>query len=274
MKKLVKLALEEPQIEIKSLYKRFDGYEIHTYGDERDHFELAEQLNKPIYTVHYPIADSDIYDVCSHFRDEHIQKIFDLCERHHAGLVVHAETPLARLLNHPQLEEFARHVAQRSLILHVENCYRNCGAIEGLKVCNHLKKLIGEDRVFPLLDTCHLMMSEMSFKFEEMSFFQTMDAYGSSNFKIHLSDCIGSGEVETGGTHGTNFYANQYLLSNILWKLRDMNVKEGIIADLILEVDEVDYIYPTNADVLAKNIDRMWPEICRNYDLWAREQEG
>ena len=273
MKKIVKLALEEEQIAVKSLYKRFDGYEIHTYGDERDHFELAATLNKPIFTVHYPIKESDVYDVCNSFDSEHSHKIYDLCERCHAGLVIHAETTLSHLMENPNLNAFIDYMKKRSFIIHVENCYRNCGAIEGLKVCHYLQSQLGNDRVFPLLDTCHLMMSEMSFKFEEMSFFQTLEAYGSRNFKIHLSDCIGSGEIETGGTHGTNFYANQYLLSNILWKLRDMEIKNGIVPDLILEVDEVDYVYPTNADMLAKNIDKLWPGICQDYEAWNRNTE-
>ena len=35
----------------------------------------------------------------------------------------------------------------------------------------------------------------------------------------------------------------------------------GYEIDLVLEVDEVDYNYPTNADILAKTINRMWDEL-------------
>lgn len=260
MRKLMKIALDPEQIRIKNQYDRFDGYEIHLYGDERDHFELAETIQKPIVTVHYPIPDCDVYDVVSQFKNDYAKKVFELCNTYKAGLVVHAETGLDRLKTNPYLDEFCDFIKESGIHLHVENCYRTCGAVESLKLCNYLRDRIGYDKVFPLLDTCHLIMSEMSFKFEEMSFFSTIDAYTSDNFIIHLNDCIGSGEKETGGIHGTNFYANQYLLWNILWKLKEI-VKRGINIDLVLEVDEVDYNYPTNADILAKNVNRMWEEL-------------
>ncbi|MBO4218842.1 MAG: TIM barrel protein [Erysipelotrichaceae bacterium] len=260
MRKVMKLALESRQIRIKQLYDRFDGYEIHLYGDSRDDFDLADHLDKPIITVHYPIERCDIYDVCSEFGSEYARKVFDLCVRHQAGLVVHAETGLQRLQSHPDLQDFCRCLRELGVILHVENCYRFVGAIESLDVAYYLRELIGQDRVYPLLDTCHLMMSEMSFRFEEMSFFKTIEAYASENFKIHLNDCIGSGEWETGGTHGTNFYANQYLLRNILWMVHELE-KKGLSIDLILEVDEDDYAYPTNAHQLAGNVESYWQKM-------------
>ncbi|MBR2824721.1 MAG: TIM barrel protein [Solobacterium sp.] len=264
MRKLMKLALEEEQIRIKEQYNRFDGYEIHLYGKHHkhgiDHFELVNMIQKPIITVHYPIEDCDVYDVVNSFESEYAHKIFDLCKAKNAGLVIHAETGLDRLKTNPKLDAFCEYMKEERIVLHVENCYRHVGAVEGLKVCNYLRDKIGWDQVFPLLDTCHLIMSEMSFKFEEMSFFSTIDAYTSENFKIHLNDCIGSGEKETGGIHGTNFYANQYLLWNVLWKLKEIT-ERGTDIDLVLEVDEVDYNYPTNADILAKNINIMWEEL-------------
>lgn len=260
MRKLMKLALEKEQIRIKEQYDRFDGYEIHLYGDERDHFELADTITKPIVNVHFPIDKCDVYDVLDCYESDYARKIFDLCKKANAGLVVHAETGLARLKTNPKLDDFCEFIKAEGITLHVENCYRNVGAVEGLRLCNYLRNKIGRNQVFPLLDTCHLIMSEMSFKFEEMSFFATIDAYTSENFKIHLNDCIGSGERETGGIHGTNFYANQYLLWNILWKLKEITDRGNNI-DLVLEVDEVDYNYPTNADILAKNINTMWEEL-------------
>lgn len=264
MRKLMKLALEEEQIRIKEQYNRFDGYEIHLYGEDskygKDNFELADTITKPIVNVHYPIDLCDVYDVVETYRTEYAKKVFELCKKKKAGLVVHAETGLNRLKTNPYLDEFCEYIKSEGITLHVENCYRHVGAVEGLRLCNYLRDKIGRNLVFPLLDTCHLIMSEMSFKFEEMSFFSTIDAYTSDNFKIHLNDCIGSGEKETGGIHGTNFYANQYLLWNILWKLKEIT-ERGTDIDLVLEVDEVDYNYPTNADILAKNINKMWEEL-------------
>lgn len=256
----MKMALEEEQLKIKSLYSRFDGYEIHLYGNEKDHFELIDQIEKPVVTIHYPIERCDVFDVVKEFESEYAKKVFELCKKTGAGLVVHAETGLDRLKVEPALDAFCEFIRKEGIKLHVENCYRNCGAVESLRLCNYLRDKIGHDLVFPLLDTCHLIMSEMSFKFEEMSFFHTIDAYTSENFIVHLNDCVGSGEKETGGIHGTNFYANQYLLWNILWKLKEI-VDRGTEIDLVLEVDEVDYNYPTNADILAKNIDKMWAEL-------------
>ena len=264
MRKILKLALEDEQITVKSRYFRFDGYEIHLYGNEKDHFELAETLDKPIVTVHYPMDSCDVYDFANEFRSDYAQKVFRLCLDHNAGLVLHAETGLDRLMTNANVADFCRFIRENGITLHIENCYRNVGAVEGLRITEYLRKNISEDLVYPLLDTCHLMMSEMSFKYPEMSFYQTMDAYTSENFKIHLNDCIGSGEKETGGIHGTNFYANQYLLTNILWKLHSI-LETGIDIDLILEVDEVDYIYPTNADILAKNINKIWASIQQYY---------
>ena len=193
------MALEEEQIRIKSQYSRFDGYEIHLYGNDSDHFELVDKIEKPIVTVHYPMNRCDVYDVVNEFESEYAQKVFKLAKEKGAGVVVHAETGVARLISNPGLDKFCEFIKQEGIVLHVENCYRNCGAVESLRLCNYLRDKIGHELVFPLLDTCHLIMSEMSFKFEEMSFFHTIDAYTSDNFKIHLNDCIGSGEKETGG---------------------------------------------------------------------------
>ena len=261
----MKLALEQEQLNIKKLYDRFDGYEIHLYGDQRDDFDLEKQIVKPIVTVHYPIDRCDVYDAVDEFKSEYAQKVYQLCKKRDAGLVLHAETSLNKLLTNPYLMDFCDFIKQQGIRLHIENCYRNVGAIEGLKVMNYLKDHIGKDNVFPLLDTCHLIMSEMSFKFDEMSFFSTIDAYQSDRFIIHLNDCIGSGEKETGGTHGTNFYANQYLLGNILWKLTEM--PNGRNVDLVLEVDEVDYHYPTNADILAKNVEKYWKQFYKEKNI-------
>ncbi len=255
MRKIMKIALEEEQIKVKTLYDRFDGYEIHLYGDENDHFELAEKLNKPIITVHYPIKRCDIYDVCNEYTSEYSQKVFQLCKDYDADLVIHAETSFSHLLENPHLHEFCDFIKETGIRIRVENCYREIGAIQGLEIEKYLAKEIGEQQVFPLLDTCHLIMSEMSFKFEELSFYKTIDSYASPHYIVHLNDCIGSGEKETGGIHGTNFYANQYLLGNILWFLK-IKEDDGMQIDLVLEVDEVDYVYPTNADILAKNIDK------------------
>ena len=260
MRKLMKLALEKDQIKIKSQYDRFDGYEIHLYGDSRDDFDIVDTIEKPIITIHYPIPRCDVNDVVNEYQSEYAQKVYALCKKTGAGLVVHAETGVDRLVTNPKLDEFCKFIARERIRLHVENCYRNIGAIQGLKLARFLQRQIGEDLVFPLLDTCHLMMSEMSFKFEEMSFFKTIEAYASDNYIIHLNDCIGSGEKETGGIHGTNFYANRYLLGNILWKLHELEEK-GVKVDLVLEVDEFDYVYPSNADILAKNVDLIWSSI-------------
>lgn len=259
MKKVMKIALEKEQIQIKNQYTRFDGYEIHLHGNEKDDFSLYELLNKPVYTVHYPISRCDVFDVVSEIKTPYFNKVIDLCKKTGGALVVHGETDLNRLLTNSKLDKFIDIIKQQDVTLYVENCYRNVGAIEGLNICNYLKERIGDDKVYPLLDTCHLIMSSMSFKFAENSFYQTMDNYYSDHFVIHLNDCIGSGEKETGGIHGTNFYANQYLLSNILWKLHVMTKQNpNLDLKLVLEVDEVDYNYPTNADILAKNIDKYW----------------
>ena len=257
MKKYLKLALEKEQLEVKKMYRRFDGYEIHLYGNGKDNFDLLKEIDKPILTIHYPISRCDVYDICNEFKSGYAEKVFNACKEYNAGLVIHVETDLERLLTNPQLNNFCEYIKNEGIILHVENCYRNCGAIEALKVIKYLKEQIGDDRVYPLLDTCHLIMSGMSFKFNEMSFYETIDAYSSEKFIIHLNDCIGSGEEETGGIHGTNFYANQYLLRNILWKLSETNRN----VDLVLEVSEVDYDYPTNANTLARNVDHIWSEF-------------
>ena len=44
MRKALKLALEPEQISVKNSYPMIDGFEIHLYGDQRDHFELYEML--------------------------------------------------------------------------------------------------------------------------------------------------------------------------------------------------------------------------------------
>lgn len=257
MRKCLKVALEKEQIEAKNKYDIIDAYEIHLYGDNRDHFELWKSLSKPITTIHYPLARCDVAQIAKEFNSEYTKKVIDFVKETGAGLVLHAESPSFDIFNNPDVEAFCRLIKKEGIIIHIENCYRNIGAVEALQIMKYMRNRIDDKQVYPLLDICHLIMSEMSFKYEELSFFQTLDAYKSKRFRIHFNDCLGSGEVETGGVHGTNFSHNQYLLNNVLWKLFNLE-HEGYPADLILEVEEKDYIHVPDAIELAKNIDKYW----------------
>ncbi|HQB31871.1 MAG TPA: hypothetical protein PLI19_00940 [Erysipelotrichaceae bacterium] len=257
MRKALKVALEVEQIAAKNKYDIIDAYEIHLYGDERDNFSLYHLLNKPVLTVHYPLKRCDIVQVARERNTEYFKKVVDFCKEINAGLVIHADSPSFDVFNNPDVEAFCKIIRRKKIILYVENCYLHIGAKEGLNIIKYLKNRIGERYVYPLLDTCHLMMSSMSFKYEENSFFQTMDDYKSRHFIMHLNDSIGSGEKETGGIHGTNFSRNSYLLNNILWKIYNYE-KEGYKVDCVLEINEEDYINVPDAMELARNIDIFW----------------
>lgn len=254
MKKALKLALEKEQIEYKCSLKNIDGFEIHLHGDTRDNFDLVDQITKPIFTVHYPLDNCDIPEASKEYDSEYMAKVIALCQKTNAGLVLHAETD--NVINNPDVLKFCNVIKESGICLHIENCYRNVGAIQALEFMHYLRQFIGENKVYPLLDSCHLIMSEMSFKYEEFSFSSAIDRYKSSNFKIHLNDCLGSGERETGGIHGTNFHHNLYLLNNILWKLHCLE-KEGYKVVLVLEIEEKDYVHVPDALELADNIDRL-----------------
>ena len=257
MRKALKIALEKEQIEVKNNYDLIDAYEIHLYGDERDNFKLYPLLSKPVLAVHYPLKRCDVVKIAKERETEYCKKVLNFCKEINAGLVLHADSHSFDVFNNPDVEAFCKLIKEKGIILHIENCYRHIGADEGLHIIKYLKNRIGDKYVFPLLDTCHLIMSEMSFKYEEKSFFQTMDAYKSKRFIMHLNDCLGSGEKETGGIHGTNFSSNLYLLNNILWKIYNYE-KEGYHVDCVLEINEEDYINVPDAIKLAKNIDIYW----------------
>lgn len=257
MRKALKLALEKEQIEFKNSRKEIDAFEIHLFGDERDDFSLYPLIEKPLTTIHYALWRSDILDIAAEFESDYTRKVFDLAKKADCGIVLHAESRSFNIYNKPEVEAFCKFAKKEGVKLHIENCYRNNGAIEALEIMDYIRHRVDKERVYPLLDICHLMMSEMSFKYDELSIPKAIEAYKSNCFKIHLNDCIGSGEKETGGIHGTNFSRNQYLLNNILWKLFNLE-KEGYEADLILEVEEKDYVHVPEALELAANIDRFW----------------
>ncbi len=257
MRKCLKCALEIPQIETKNKYDFIDGYEVHLYGDDRDRFEYVRYMEKPLVTVHYPLKRCDVLQIAHEFESDYTQKVFAFCKEQDVGLVLHAESPAYNVFNIPEVDRLCANLKEYGIKVHVENMYVNIGATEALRVMQYLRHAIGKDKVFPLLDTCHLMMSEMSFKFEEMSFSQAIESYKSSCFKMHLNDCIGSGEKETGGIHGTNFRNNLYLLNNILWKLYTLE-EQGYVCDCVLEINETDYISNPAAVELAHNIDKFW----------------
>lgn len=257
MRKALKCALELDQIEYKNSLSFIDGFEIHLYGDDRDDFSLVDKMSKPVYSVHYPLDRCDIMDIAKEFKSEYAQKVFALCKKLNVGLVLHAESKYYEVMASKDVDAFCDYIKDSGLIVYIENCYRNIGAIEAIQIRRYIRARIGLERVYSLLDTCHLMMSEMSFKYEELSIPQAIDRYKSCNFIIHLNDCIGSGEKETGGIHGTNFHNNLYLLNNILWKLFNLQ-KDGYEAKLVLETDEEDYVHSPNACELARNIDKFW----------------
>jgi len=257
MKKALKCALEKEQIEYKNSLDFIDGYEIHLYGDERDNFELAKELKKEVFSIHYPLDRADILDVAEEFESEYAQKVFKLCKDLNVGLVIHAESKYYVIMASKKVDAFCDFIKENGIILHIENCYRDIGAIEAIEIRRYIRARVGLEKVYSLLDTCHLMMSEMSFKYDELSFSEAIDRYKSHNYVIHLNDCIGSGERETGGIHGTNFHYNRYLLNNILWRLFCLE-KEGYFAKLVLECDETDFIHNPNAVELAHAIDSFW----------------
>ena len=257
MRKAFKLALNKEQIAYKNTLSFIDGFEIHLQGDERDNFALIPSISKPIYSIHYPLKRCDVMDVAHEFRSEYAQKVFALCKKLNVGLVIHAESKYYEIMASKEVDAFCDFIKENNIILHIENCYRDIGAIEALQIKKYIRARIGLEKVYSLLDTCHLMMSEMSFKYDELSFSEAINKYKSSNYIIHLNDCIGSGEEETGGIHGTNFHNNLYLLNNILWRLFNLE-KEGYQAKLVLECNETDYIHCPNAEELAHNIDRFW----------------
>ena len=238
MRKALKCALEKEQIEYKNSLDFIDGYEIHLYGDERDNFDLVKDMKKEIFSVHYPLDRCDIMEIADDFQSDYAKKVFKLCNDLNVGLVVHAESKYYEIMGSKKVDAFCDYIKEQGIVLHVENCYRDIGAIEAIEIRRYIRARIGLEKVYSLLDTCHLMMSEMSFKFEEMSFSEAISRYKSSNFIIHLNDCIGSGEKETGGIHGTNFHYNKYLLNNILWKLYCLEKKEEHGA----------YLYPLYSD--------------------------
>mgnify|MGYP003297620535 CR=1 FL=1 len=195
--------------------------------------------------------------IAKEFRCEYAQKVFALCKKLDVGLVLHAESKYYEIMASKDVDAFCDFIKENDITIHIENCYRDIGAIESIQIRRYIRARIGLDKVYSLLDTCHLMMSEMSFKYDELSFSEAIDKFKSSNYIIHLNDCIGSGEKETGGIHGTNFHNNLYLLNNILWRLYNLE-KDGYFAKLVLETDETDFVKVPNAIELAHNIDKFW----------------
>jgi len=257
MIKALKCALDKDQIAYKNTLDFIDSYELHLFGDERDDFSLLTSMNKPISSIHYPLDRCDIREIAAEFEGEYAQKVFALCKKLNVGLVLHAESKYYEVMADKNVDRFCDYIKDNNITVFIENCYRNIGAIESIQIRRYIRARIGIDKVFSLLDTCHLMMSEMSFKYDELSFSEAIDKFKSKNFIIHLNDCIGSGEKETGGIHGTNFHNNLYLLNNILWKLYNLE-KEGYYAKLVLEVDEKDFVHVPQAVELAHNIDKFW----------------
>ena len=257
MKKALKCSLELEQIEYKQSLDFIDGFELFLYGDDRDKFENIKYFTKPIYSIHYPLNRCDIMEIAEEFESEYAQKVFDLCKKLNVGLVLHAESKYYEIMASKKVDALCDYAKDHNITLHIENCYRDIGAIEAIQIRRYIRARVGKEKVFSLLDTCHLMMSEMSFKYDELSFSEAIDKYKSENFVMHLNDCIGSGEKETGGIHGTNFHNNLYLLNNILWRLFCLE-KDGYYAKLVLETDEADFVHVPNAIELAHNIDKFW----------------
>lgn len=257
MKKALKCALQEDQISYKNSLNFIDGYEIHLYGDERDNFDLVNSMNKEIFSVHYPLDRCDVMEIAREYKSPYAQKVFALCKKLNVGLVLHAESKYYEIMASKDVDAFCDFIKDNNITLHIENCYRDIGAIESIQIRRYIRARIGLDKVYSLLDTCHLIMSEMSFKYEELSFFEAINRFKSDNYIIHLNDCIGSGEAETGGIHGTNFHNNLYLLNNILWRLFNLE-KEGYLAKLVLEINENDFVHVPMAIELAHNIDKLW----------------
>ncbi len=257
MRKCMKCALEKEQIIEKNSYTDIDGYEIHLYGDSRDDFSLASLMTKPIVTVHYPLDRCNILQIAKEQNDEYANKVFQFCRDYHAGLVLHVESSAKEIINQPEIIRLCGHLKIYDIKVYVENFYKSAGIKDALAVYNYIRPLIGEKSVFPLLDICHMMISQMDLTRDELSFAESLNAFQSDSFKIHLSDCVGSGEWETGGIHGDNFKTNRYFLENILTKLMEME-KNGCFCDCILEVDESDYIHNPNAHNLAVRIDEFF----------------
>ncbi len=254
MHKAFKIALEKNQIDIKNNFNKVDSYEIHLYGNDNDHFELYNTLTKTIRTVHYPLNRSDIIQVAKECETEYFDKVIDLCKKTKAILVTHADNPLSEVMDNPLVDKLCSKLMENDITIYVENGYKDVSCKEAYLVYKYMVSKLDYNHCFPLLDICHLCISQQSFEYADYDFKTALDLFSSSRFSIHLSDAIGSGEWQTGGVHGSNFQTNQALLKNILNYVKKLEESRGEV-NLVLEVEEEDFSNPINAIKLANNID-------------------
>ena len=245
----MKLALVENQLLSKIQVEGFDGYEIQLLGEGIDDFNLIEKINRPVITVHYPMDMCDLTVMSNAGETKYLNKCFEICRKLNAGLVVHADKVLEELLGDIKFKNFCYVLSKQNICIHVENP-STINSNEAVRICEYINELTCSNFAYPLLDTGHAMIAAQVAALRERNIFVLVQNFASKNYKIHFSDIIGSGLVETGGVHGNNFSMNEPFMKELLNEFK----KLYFVPDLILEVEEDDYCNPVNAIELNKKV--------------------
>lgn len=249
MKTYMKIALVEKQFFSKIKIDGFDGYEIQLLGEDKDDFSLIEKINLPVITVHYPMHMCELTCLSKVGESKYLNKCFEICRRLNAGLILHADVPLEDLMHNSDFNHLCYILSKQNIPIHIENP-STINSYEAVKICRYINELTMSNFAVPLLDIGHSLIAAQKSSLREKNVFILIQNFTSKNYKIHLSDIVGSGIKETGGIHGNNFNQNEPFLKELLNEFDELYIKP----DLILEVEENDYCNPVNAIELNKKV--------------------
>ena len=249
MKTYMKIALIEEQFFSKIQIKGFDGYEIQLLGEGKDDFSLIDKINLPVITVHYPMHMCDLTVLSKEINSDYLNKCFEICRKLNAGLILHADASLEDLSKDSNFNYLCHVLSKQNIPIHIENS-SIVNSIEAVRICNYINNLTSLPLAFPLLDTGHSLIAAQKASLMERNIFTLVKNFASKNYKIHFSDIVGSGMVETGGVHGNNFNQNEPFMKELLNEFNALYIKPS----LIIEVEENDYCNPVNAIELNNKI--------------------
>lgn len=249
MNTYMKIALVKEQFLAKIKIEGFDGYEIQLLGKGKDDFSLIKKINRPVATVHYPMDMCGLSVMCEEDNFEYMEKCFEVCRELSTGLVIHADVTLDDLMKKSGFHNLCYTLSKQNISIHIENSsYTNSN--EAVKICNYMNELTFLHFAYPLLDTGHSLIAAQKSSLREENIFVLIKKFASKNYKVHFSDIVGSGLVETGGVHGNNFSMNEPFMKELLNEFDELYFKPS----LIIEVEEEDYCNPANAIELNNKI--------------------
>ena len=238
-KKHLKVSLFKDQIDcINGVKSLIDGVEVQLLRFTDD-LSLLALLEVPIYSIHYYIKGKTVnpceirYILSTKEEVNRFKSIVEVAKIYKSAITIHIDAEM-KDWNKEFYKDFLESIKDSGVPILLENIttVKNSQAlikkIPG--ICTELNKQLGGEHCFPLLDTCHAMITVNSTIDPDATMLDYIKMFYSNKQAFHLSEAVSDG---IGDQHGINFKRNKKYLFLILDGIKSVNPDSNIVIEVL-----------------------------------------